>query len=255
MELFEQLKQRQELEIALWRAEQQRQQLQLQLPRAKYDLREAKIALVEYESSPLRVWMDKRRGQWEEKLSLLRRNLREAETALGEVQQALQRQDARCQRREEELAPLRETGDTLACAGALEPGQRQVITRREALMCAEKLLYLLEENRLALEAAREWVRPNNKVESAPGMTEGNLLSQADRWAQKCYEQLIRIAECGILPDIHGYFMNPTGYICGVTRYNQIDRVVTALLAIGDAQLQMGQLVNQLRSEGIWEEEL
>ena len=254
MDRFAQLKQKQNLEIVLWRAEKRREQLRQLVPRVQFDLREAKIALVEYEGSPLRIWMDKRRGRWEEKQEGLRRDVMNAEAALREARQALEDQEARCRNAEEQLAALNDLGDCIDCAGTLEEDQRQELLRREAGICAEKLMYLLEENRLALEAAREWVRPNNRVEGAPGMTEGNLLVQADQWARKCCEQLIRIAQCGILPDIHPYFMNPAGYICGVTRYQQIDRVTMALLAIGDAQLQVGQLRKEFRAEGIWEEE-
>ena len=59
------------------------------------------------------------------------------------------------------------------------------------------------------------------------------------------ELLERIAQCGILVDVHPYFMSPAGYIGGVTMYNRLDRMNNALAAIRETRDQAHRLLAQL----------
>ena len=242
----QQLVLRQKLELELYHADTRRQALRDQLPQCRAALRQAKITAVEYEAPGLRGFLDKLAGTREEKLETLRRQVRGAQAELD----ALERDLAVADGAWEQLQAL---GDTLECAQTLDPEERELILGLEAGLAARKLLPALERNYAALEEAQQWARPNNRVEAVPGYNQNVLLSEADGLARECMALLERIAQCGILLEIHPYFTNPAGYISGVTRFNQLDRIYHALGAILDTQKQLRELLTRLPQIPQWEE--
>jgi len=241
------------LETQLFALEQQLRQLKEELPRQKFRQREAKVALLEYESGGLRGFLDKLSGKWEEKREILQREVRAAEAELSALTRSLEaataKQESLCAR----LAPLRELGDMILCAAGLEREEKTYVLQLEAKLCTQKLIPALESNRKALEEAQEWARPNNRIDTAPGYTEGKLLAEAGQQAREAAQLLVRIAECGILLEIHPYFENPAGYISGVTRYAQLDRINRALAAIRQTERQARELLLQLPEDPQWTE--
>ena len=251
-ELAEKLYQRFTLESRLYQLGLQLQELEEEIPRRKYRVRLAGVALTEYEGMGLRSFLDKLSGKFGEKQENLQRALRSAQAELeaGTVEQnRLKQQQAGLL---QQLEPLRELGDVLSCAASLPEAEKTQVLQLEARLCTQRLAHALEETYKALEIAQEWVRPNNRVDTAPGHTKGILMSAADRWARDCMEEMSRIAQCGILLDIHPYFTNPTGYISGVTQFNQLDRLNRALSAVSQAQGQAQELLLQLPQWEEWE---
>lgn len=233
------------LEKQLLTLDAQVEQLQQQLPQCKYRLRQSQEALWSYESFGLKSMLDKLSGKWEEKQGILLRENRAAEAGLHRRQQELEAAKARREDVFSRLERLRDYGDVLEIAASLEEAQREMAIQLEARLCAEKLIPALEENGSTLALAQQWARPHNQPEAVPGQTLGILLSQSDALAKEAMALMERIAQCGIFLDIHPYFTNPTGYIGGVTRFQQLDRINNALDAIAQTQKQACRLLEQL----------
>lgn len=243
------LRRRYELESELLYLQQRKQQLDETLPQGKYALRQAEVAVTEYEAFGLKSFFHKLSGKWEDHHEALLRQLSAAKTELSRLKQEQADVDRRMEAVLEEKKPLDDLGDPLAAAQALDADARERITLLEAKLCTKKLIPALEGARSALEIAQEWARPQSRVDVAPGYTKNLYFSLADDCARTCYAQLERIASCGILLDIHPYFTNPTGYIVGVAaQYAQLDRINSALSAIRETQKQARELLVQLPEE-------
>lgn len=248
-ELAEKLHQKYQLESELLFLEQRKACLDECLPEAKYALREAKVAAVEYEGFTFRGFLDQLSGKKAEKLEALQRQAAHAQEKL----QNLEREQALNQEKINpvlsQLETLRALGDPIDQAYTLEKEERESILLLEAKLATKKLLPALEETEEALQSAREWARPHNRIEAIPGYTKSQLYSQADKGARICYDCLERIARCGILLEIHPYFQNPAGYIVGVAaQYAELDRINSALIAIWDTKTQANELLSQLSDE-------
>ena len=210
------------------------EELQEQLPQCKYHLRQSQAAVAEYEGFGLRSLRDKLRGDWERNRENLIRQERNAKEQLEKSKRELESAEAKRDYVLTQLEPMRQWGDTLEAAEVLEPARRDLVIRLEARLCAEKLIPNLTENIQTLELAQEWARPHNRPEAVAGLTLGTLLAQADTLARENMALQERLAACGFVTEIHPYFTNPAGYIGGVTLYNQLDRINSALDALREA---------------------
>lgn len=222
----------------------QRKQYALEdsIPHCKYRLREAREKLLSYEAGGFRPFLDKLSGKWADVHDALQSQVRRAEAELQTASRELEQVKADYECRMAELEPLRALDDT---GEGLEPREREQVLQMKARFHTGILLRELDRNEAALEAAREWARPNNRVEAVPGRTEALLFAEADTHARACMEHLAAIAGCEILLDIHPYFENPTGYISGVTQFNQLDRISRAMDAIRATKSQAKELLLQL----------
>lgn len=228
--------------LAQQRLTRQKRELEAKLPEAKYQKREAEVALTEYECGGFGVWLDKLRGSWEEKHENLRRNASAAQSKLQELQMQAQRLDAELSQLEgtDSWDSIRQAADTLS------PQEREAIFGKLAQICAQSLLENLQEAATALQEAQQWARPNNRIDTAPGYTLGQLLAKAEECARQCGVHLQELEQCGISLERHSYFQNPTGYIHAVaTPYGKLDRINGALEAISRTEKQIQELLMQL----------
>ena len=105
------------------------------------------------------------------------------------------------------------------------------------------------ENKGSLESAREWARPNNRIEAVPGEQKFRYLARAEEMAGKVLSMLERIGQCGMELPIHPYFRNPPGYVAAsATKYGELDRLNAALEGVRDTQGQIQELILQLTDE-------
>ena len=236
---------RYQLEKQLLSLQHRADEVQEELPRCKYRLRQCQEALWGYEAFGLKSLVDKLRGNWEEKHETLQRQLRSAEAEVASRQRETEAIQAQRQQLQQSLTRLNLPEDVLEVICQLEQPRQERMLQLEARLCAEKLIPILEENGRSLELAQQWARPHNQLESVPGMTLATLLSQADELAKEAMGLLERIADCGILLDIHPYFTNPAGYINGVTQFNRLDRMNSAMNAVADGEKQARELLLQL----------
>lgn len=222
----------------------QRKQYALEdsIPHCKYRLREAREKLLSYEAGGFRPFLDKLSGKWADVHDALQSQVRRAEAELDAELRELEQTKEEYARHMEALEALRTLDDAV---DGLEPSEREKALRMKARFHTGVLLRELDQNEAALEAARQWARPNNRVEAVPGRTEALLFAEADTHARACMEHLTAIAGCDILLDIHPYFENPTGYISGVTQFNQLDRITRAMDAIRATKSQAKELLLQL----------
>lgn len=244
---------RQQLEWEHYRLEAGLTEAQAALAQCKYNLRQAKAAALEYESFGIRSMLDKLTGKWEEKHETLLQEVRRSEAALAAAEGEAVALTGRKEALARELAPMAEQEDYLSCAQALNPEEKEAFLQREARICAEKLLPLLQTTADTLEAAAQWARPNNRVEPGPGYNKGKLLAQADAAADRCAVLLHRIEECGIALGIHPYFEDPVNYICAVTQFTQLDRIQLAIRAVENTRYLMQELLCQLPEEIQWQD--
>lgn len=248
-ELGKQLYRKCQLEGRKQELEVRKQKLEEQLPEAKAAKREADVALHEYRFGGLGVFFDKLSGKYVEKLETLTRRASAADSALGTLLRSLEAEEAALTEVNGEMDALGNALDIAAQAEALEQEERELILRKTASVMAERLNYLLQKAEAALEEGREWARPNNRIDVAPGYTKGQLLSQAEGCARECGECLGYISRCGILLEIHPYFQNPSGYIHGVAaQYAELDRINRALDGIRQTKRQTEELLLELAEE-------
>ena len=202
-----------------------------QLPQAKHQKRETEAALLEYDGS-LKAFFDKCSGKFEEKRERLARNVSSAAAELQSTLLHLERAEGKLEKVRLARQDLGQPEDYPACLDDLAPEERNWVLRKETEVYVNRILPLLHTARESLEQAQEWARPQNRIDVAPGYTEGILLSRAEKSAEDCRECLLDLQRCEIQVEIHPYFENPSGYINGVaSQYGKLDRINSALGAI------------------------
>ena len=224
---------------------EQKRELEVKLSEAKYQKREAEVALTEYECGGFGVWLDKLRGTSEEKHENLRRAASAAQSKLQELQMQAKRLDADLSQLEgtDSWGKIRQAADTLI------PQEREAIFGKLAVICAQSLLSQLQETDTALQEAQEWARPNNRIDVAPGYTAGQRLAEAEDCARQCHARMQEMAMCGITLEVHPYFQNPTGFIHSVASpFGELDRINSALGAVNRTAKEIQQLLSQLSQE-------
>lgn len=213
-------------ELAAWRWEVE--QLERGVPQRTYELRQAKVALAEYEGS-LRFFLDRFSGKSEEKQESLSRKVREAQAALDYCRQQLSSAKSALDTLEQEAGEMPTREELFARYPDLE-----YLHRQDALFCADRLVRLLRENEKHLLEARDWAE-NRNADFKPLGTQYDkavsLQAGADCARQIC-ALLERIGEDGYALETHAYFRSPDGFIAGAARqYGQQDRINYALRAI------------------------
>lgn len=216
-----------------------------QLPQAKFQKREADNALTEYEMSKFRVWRDKRSGTYEEKIEALTREAAAADRTYRAATELLERVQAKLAEAQAQLDCL-EGECTPVDLDVLDPEARRELQNAKAMVYVNRILPLLQTAQESLEEAQQWARPNNRIDVAPGYTEGQLLARAESCARECAACLNQIVHCDVPVDIHPYFGNPSGYINGsASRFGKLDRINEALKAISQTEKRILTLQRQL----------
>ena len=209
-----------------------------QLAQAKYRKREADVALLEYEGS-LKAFFDKCSGKFEDKREALAQEASSASAELQNVRQQLDRGQENLDKAEHARQMLPQLEDSGARLDELDPEERKCVLKKETEVYVNRIVPLLQSARESLEEAQQWARPNNRIDTAPGYTEGILLSNAEKTAKDCAVILNKLCSCGMKLEIHPFFDNPSGYINGSARqYGKLDRINGALDAIAWTQRQV-----------------
>lgn len=244
MTVIQELQRRIELETELLDLESRQKQIKKHIPELKSEKQAADSACLEYENSSLRRFFDKLSGKQEEKRENFSRAASSAAAALDGAQRELAATEEKLAAVQKEMSGMRDWNMLME---EVDPGKREHFLRVEASLCAEAALNILRENKKALEEAMRWARPDTSVDPVgAGYRKNRCLSEASELANQCHARLKRIARCSILLEEHPYFTNPSGYITGVAaRYEELDRMNSALTAIRETEKQLRELILQL----------
>ena len=217
-----------ELETAIMRSTARTAELKEAAAQAKYALREANIAQVEY--SGIRVFLDKLSGKFADKEESLARDVRKAETERSLLEQQLEAQS-------QQLSEL------LAQRAALPPLEqlrtqenREKWLPLETRYCAEAILPVLTRLEEALTQYRQMLRGEIPMLS---LSQQQAISAAPiALAEECSPLLQRLEAAGTT--YGDFFRSPAGFLAAAARHNQLNRAV-------DADTQIRQLKNQLHT--------
>ena len=223
-----------ELETAIFRSSAKEAELAEALKQAKFGLRQARIAQVEY--GGIRAFADKLSGKYADKVELLSRDVRKAEAELSVLESQLE-----AQRRT--LSSLQEQRTSLPPLPQLQTEEtKDLWAPLERRYCAECLLPLLDKAEGALTEYRQMLRGEYPILS---LSEQSAIGSAPiAAAEKCRVLLERLEAVQELPET-GFFRSPAAFLAAAARHNQLERAAEA-----DAQLRKlkAQLTRLLQSE-------
>lgn len=205
-----------ELETTLLRARQCREALKEALSQAKFTLREARTAEVEY--SGITAFFDKLSGKYADKAETLSRQVRTAEAALNALLRQKETEDAALSAMEARLAALPSL-ETLRT-----PETKEQWAPLERKLCAEALTPLLEETAEALTQYRSMLRGEFPVLSIEDRTA--MATAPITCAEQCRPLLDRLEAVQSLPDVP-FFRSPAAFLAAAAKHNQLDRAAAA----------------------------
>lgn len=216
------------------------------LPQKTWALREANVALVEYESG-VRAFFHKFSGKFDDKREALARQVREAQADRDYWESQCKTAKASLQELEDEAAKL-STRDALFAQYPQDPYLHQ----QDALLCAEQILQLLQQNEGFLQEARDLAENRNaEFRGHPygvAYDKDIALSRAADCARQIFLILSQINDLNFGLEIHGYFQNPDGFIAGAARqFGQLDRINYALRGLRQTRAIMLELQQQLEA--------
>ena len=229
-----------DLLLSLLQLERQQSELEAALRQAKYDLREAKAAQLEY-GSTLRSFLGKLTGKREEAETALRHAVQKAEAAL-----------ASAQREKESLASRIAEGK--AQLSALPDWESRQDAGREwhrldALYCIEMAKPHLDITHHLLLERRAQFNGTHAGEIKTRMELADIYSAPEAAGEACKTLLLRLKSAldtlEIPFEITGYFEAPTAFLSYATRYTRMDRINTAIGQTEKLQKLLPQLQKQL----------
>lgn len=217
-----------ELETAIFRSSQRAAELTDAVKQAKFNLRQATIAQVEY--GGIRAFLDKLSGKYADKAEDFSREARKAEAELS----ALERQFAAEQQK---LSALKEERSALPPLEQLRTEENADLWNRlETRRCAERLLPLLEELEETLTEYRQMLRGEIPLLS---IGQQQAIGAAPiELAEECQPLLQRLAKTGADLAPGDFFPKPAGFLAAAARHNQLERAA-------DADAQVRKLKNKL----------
>jgi len=238
------LEQRHQLEMLLLRLERQTEENESALRQAKFDLREAKAAEVEY-GGCFRAFRDKLTGKKEAAETALRHDVQKAEAALASATQTARRLALQAGEVHSQLDKLPTRAELKAQA---EGEALSLWHRLDALYCVAALLPLLETNRILLTERRNQFNGSNLgVKSHQALSEIYSAPEAAGEACKPYIQRLKAALDALdIPfPVHDYWENPTAFLSSATQYTRMDRINTALAQVEAMEKRLPKLQKQL----------
>ena len=219
------IRKRYDLELSLLRANRDLTQSEADLRLAKYNLREAKIAQVEYGGS-FKSFRDKLTGKQEE-----------AETALRHAVQAAEADEAAAQRAVEALQKeIPELEESLSQHPAWETLRNEesetLWCQLEASYCLEVLIPLLESTHRLLMMRRNQFNGTYAGEVKSLQELSDIYSAPEAAAEACKPFLTRLQNAleslGISYTAGVFFENPTAFLSEATKFTRMDRINTAI---------------------------
>lgn len=234
------LNERFQLEIDLLRMERQRTENEAALRQAKFDLREANAAQVEYGGS-FRALRDRFTGRREETETALRHAIQQAETNLASAQREKESLDAR-------LAEVNEQLSRLPAWESLNDGSTQW-HRLEARYCAEWLIPQLEIHHELLLERRAQFNGTNAGQIKTRQDLADIYSAPEAAGEACKPYLLRLKSAlnslEIPFELHRCFEDPTAFLSSATQFTRMDRINTAIAQVESLQNLLPNLQKQL----------
>lgn len=217
------------------------------LAQAKFDRRQAKAAVLEYEGS-FRSFLDKLSGRQEARTEGLSRTLRRAEAELSALNREQQTLKLHKEEMEAELKtlPTREQFQTDAALSGL-------MSRLDAALCLKMLSPELEENYTALLAMRDQLQGRNSDRIMSTAEIQDIYSRPDTAGEACRTILVRLEadlkELGVELPVPDYYRSPSAYIHAVASDAlRRDRVNLAINQVLEMQKQAKKLEEQLEDD-------
>ena len=228
------------LETDLLRLERQTEENKAALRQAKFDLREAKVAVAEYRGS-FRSFKDKLTGKREETETALRHAVQKAEADLAAAQRQKEVLDTQLSGLREQLAQLPEW-EALNDGGPLW-------CRLEVLYCMEVLSPMLEANHELLIQRRNQFNGSNAGQVKTWQTLAEIYTAPEAAGEACRPYLLRLKAAldalDISFELPAYLEAPTLFLSSATQYTRMDRVNEAILQIEAIQRLIPKLQKQL----------
>ena len=206
-----------ELETAIMRSTARKAELKEAVAQAKYALRQANIAQVEY--SGIRAFLDKLSGKFADKEESLIRNVRKAEAERSLLEQQLE-------------AESRKLSELLAQRAGLPPLEqlrasenRELWAPLEIQYCTEAIAPLLDRLEEALTQYRQMLRGEIPMLS---VSQQQVISSAPiSAAQACQPLLQRLEAAGADLPKTDFFHSPAGFLAAAARHNQLNQAAEA----------------------------
>ena len=212
-------------DLALLRANRKQAQAQAALRQAKFDLREAKAAQLEYGGS-FRSFRDKLTGKKEESETRLRHAVEKAESDASAAQRNLAAA-------EEEIGNLEVAIDQLPPWESLKTEENETLwCQLEARYCTEWLIPHLEiTHQLLLERRAQFNGTNAGQIKTLGEL-ADIYSAPEAAAEDCVPYIRRLKSAlnflgKDFPEF-AFFDAPTAFLSSATQYTRMDRINTAI---------------------------
>ena len=224
MEHAELIQTRFDLELSLLQTQRRKAAANTALKQAKHDLREAKVAQIEYSGS-FKSFRDKLTGKREETETQLRHGVQRAETTLATAQQELDDINQKLPLLEVSLFQL-PPWESLKSAN--EPLWHQL----EARYCIEALTPLLDSTHHLLMERRAQFNGTYAGELKSRQELADIYSAPEAAGEACKSYILRLKaaldELELPFEVHPFFASPTAFLSEATRYTRMDRINTAI---------------------------
>ena len=205
-----------ELETDIFRSSQKESALKESVKQAKFNLRQASIAQVEY--GGIRAFADRLSGKYADKLETLSREVRKAEAELQSLQRQLEAET-------QTLSALKEQRTALPPLEELRTEEtKDLWAPLERRYCAEALLPLLTPVEEALTEYRQMLRGEYPILSLSQQAAIGAAPIAA--AEKCRSLLDRLEAVQELPEA-GFFRSPAAFLAAAARHNQLELAAAA----------------------------
>ena len=205
-----------ELETDIFRSSQKESALKDSVKQAKFNLRQASIAQVEY--GGIRAFADRLSGKYADKLETLSREVRKAEAELQSLQRQLEAET-------QTLSALKEQRTALPPLEELRTEEtKDLWAPLERRYCAEALLPLLTPVEEALTEYRQMLRGEYPILSLSQQAAIGAAPIAA--AEKCRSLLDRLESVQELPEA-GFFRSPAAFLAAAARHNQLELAAAA----------------------------
>ena len=205
-----------ELETAIYRSSIREAELKESVKQAKFNLRQATIAQVEY--GGIRAFVDKLSGKHADKAEALSREVRKAEAELHSLQRQLEAE-------KQKLSALQEQRTALPPLEELQTEEtKDLWAPLERRYCAEALLPLLTRVEEALTEYRKMLRGEYPILS---LSQQSAIGAAPiAAAEECRPLLDRLEAVKDLPEA-GFFRSPAAFLAAAARHNQLELAAAA----------------------------
>ena len=231
-----------DLKLSLLRANHKLAQSKAALKLAKYNLREAKFAQLNYNGS-FKSFRDKFTGKREESETTLRHAVQIAESEQTSAQCAVEAL-------EKEIPELEKTISQLPSWETLRNTENEFLwCRLESLFCIESLIPLAETTHQLLLMRRNQFNGTYAGDIKSLQELSDIYSAPEAAGEACKPLLAQLQNALDFLDISfligAFFNNPTAFLSEATQYTRMDRINTAIVQTEELQRSLYKLQKEL----------